>query len=65
MKIRTHRPYLINSLIQKYREQSNSVEPTNYSRRILNCSTNETIKQGAEQLNKDNFKIVSGAVQKM
>ena len=65
MKIRTHRPYLINAIIKKYREASNLVEPANYNKKILNCSTKETIKLGIEQMKKDNFKMASEAVQKM
>ena len=62
MKIRTHRSCLINTLIQKYRITSNSVNPNNYNKKVVHCSTTEIISCGIEQMKKENFKIATEGV---
>ena len=59
MKIRTHRSCLINTLIQKYRIASNSINPNNYNKKIVNCSTKEIVSCGIAQMKKENFKIAT------
>jgi len=62
MKIRMYRSCLINKMIEKFRKASLYVDPNNYNKRISNLSTNELIKQGAELLKKEGFKIATEEV---
>ncbi len=64
MKIRMYRSCLINKMSEKYRKASLSVDPNRYNKRISNLSTNELIKQGAELMKKDGFKIATEEVVK-
>lgn len=62
MKIRMYRSCLTTRLIEKYKKASKLVDPNNYNRRISNCSTDKLIKQGADLMKKDEFKIATEEV---
>ena len=51
--------------IEKYRKRSKSIHPSKYDRKLVpNSTIDEVVKQGAELMKKDGFKIATEEVVK-
>lgn len=51
--------------IEKFRKRSKIIHPSNYDRKLIpNLTTEEVVKQGAELMKKDGFKIATEEVVK-